>query len=137
MSSISRRKANSLGGYWRVWELWVYTCFTSLAPVPVRPIELSVPHSQYYNYQFERCHRVDRDFPYFHHFFDMITMDQLTGILGRACSRCRGQPMSLHGMPPPCRFYSRAPLAGLTTWRRDSSARLEVPLLLLSFLVFP
>ncbi|KAL7215194.1 hypothetical protein ACSBR1_027372 [Camellia fascicularis] len=54
ISSISRRKAYLLGGYWRVWELWVYTYFTSLAPVPVRPIELSVPRSRYYNSQFEQ-----------------------------------------------------------------------------------
>ncbi|KAL7244243.1 hypothetical protein ACSBR1_016472 [Camellia fascicularis] len=49
MSFVSCRKADSLGGYWRVWELWVYTYFTSLASVPVRPIELSVPCSRYYN----------------------------------------------------------------------------------------
>ncbi|GMP93691.1 hypothetical protein CsSME_00043416 [Camellia sinensis var. sinensis] len=59
MSSVSRRKADSLGGYWRVWELWVYTYFTSLAPVLVRPIELSVPRSRYYNLWFERRRLVD------------------------------------------------------------------------------
>ncbi|GMP98415.1 hypothetical protein CsSME_00046312 [Camellia sinensis var. sinensis] len=56
MSSVSRRKADSLGGYWKVWELWVYTHFTSLALVPVRPIELSVPCSRYYNSRFKRRH---------------------------------------------------------------------------------
>ncbi|KAI7988826.1 Protein MAINTENANCE OF MERISTEMS, partial [Camellia lanceoleosa] len=73
MSSVSRRQANSLGGYWRVWELWVYTLFTSLASVPVRPIELSVPRSRYYNSQFERRRLIDRTFPYFRRFFDTIT----------------------------------------------------------------
>ncbi|KAL7212826.1 hypothetical protein ACSBR2_015504 [Camellia fascicularis] len=43
MSSISHLKEDSLGGYWRVWKLWVYTHLTSLASVPMRPIKLSVP----------------------------------------------------------------------------------------------
>ncbi|GMP54700.1 hypothetical protein CsSME_00019778 [Camellia sinensis var. sinensis] len=77
MSSVSRRKADSLGGYWRVWGLWVYTYFTSLALVPVRPIELSVPQSQYYNSRFERHCLVDCTFPYFCRFFDIITANQV------------------------------------------------------------
>lgn len=77
MCSVSHRKANSLGGYWRVWQLWVYTYFTSLAPVPVRPVELFVPRSQYYNSRFERRYLVDRTFPYFRRFFDTITADQV------------------------------------------------------------
>ncbi|XP_028073225.1 uncharacterized protein LOC114275391 [Camellia sinensis] len=77
MRSVSRRKANSLGGYWRVWELWVYTYFISLALVPVRPLQLSIPHSRYYNSRFERCRRVDRDFPYLFRFFDPITANQV------------------------------------------------------------
>ncbi|KAL7181429.1 hypothetical protein ACSBR1_040338 [Camellia fascicularis] len=75
MSSVSPYKADSLGSYWRVWELWMYTYFTSLAPVPVRPIELLVPRSRYYNSRFERHRLVDRTFPYFRCFFDMITAD--------------------------------------------------------------
>ncbi|XP_028052401.1 protein MAIN-LIKE 2-like [Camellia sinensis] len=71
MSFVSCRKADSLGGYLRVWELWVYTYFTSLAPVPVRLIELSVPHSW------------------------------LTGITKWALTRHRGRPTLRDSMPPP------------------------------------
>ncbi|KAL7246091.1 hypothetical protein ACSBR2_001260 [Camellia fascicularis] len=75
VSSFSRRKTNSLGGYWRVWELWVYTYFISPTPVPVRLIELFVPRSRLYIARFEH-RRVDRDFLYFRRFFDTITVDQ-------------------------------------------------------------
>ncbi|GMP74020.1 hypothetical protein CsSME_00031560 [Camellia sinensis var. sinensis] len=64
MSFVFHLKEDSLGGYWRVWE--VYTYFTSLALVPVRPIELS----------FEQHCLVDRTFLYFSRFFDTITADQ-------------------------------------------------------------
>ncbi|GMP81949.1 hypothetical protein CsSME_00036471 [Camellia sinensis var. sinensis] len=64
MSSISRCK------------FWVYTYFTSLAPVPVRSVELSVPHFRYYNSRFKRRCLVDHTFPYFRRFFGTITADQ-------------------------------------------------------------
>ncbi|XP_028071389.1 protein MAINTENANCE OF MERISTEMS-like [Camellia sinensis] len=75
MSSVSCRKTDLFDGYWRVWE--VYTYFTTLAPVLVRPIELSVPRSRYYNSRFRRRHLVDRTYLYFRRFFDTITADQV------------------------------------------------------------
>ncbi|XP_028116140.1 uncharacterized protein LOC114313905 [Camellia sinensis] len=57
--------------------LWVYTYFTTLAPVPVRLIELSVPRSRYYNSRFRCRSLVDWTFLYFRRFFDTITADQV------------------------------------------------------------
>ncbi|XP_028085966.1 uncharacterized protein LOC114286936 [Camellia sinensis] len=76
MSSSSRWSGHLLGGYWRVWKLWVYAYFSRLSPDPEVEIPPMVPYSHRYDGRCQR--RPQESFSFFRRFFDTVTATKVT-----------------------------------------------------------
>ncbi|KAI7988776.1 Protein MAINTENANCE OF MERISTEMS, partial [Camellia lanceoleosa] len=76
MSATSRGQGDSLGGYWRAWELWVYVYFPGLAPELVVAGPLMTP----YSLVFEGQHRPRprETLLYLRQYFDTVRTTEIT-----------------------------------------------------------